>query len=429
MSKSDIPVELDERLVALIQAGRVKVPPYPAIAMRLGLLLKRSDYAMSELSALVTSDQTLTAAVLRAANSARARGNRTLASLHEAINRIGSNDLVRLAFAVGLGQEACKDGVLLDLRRTVWRQSVWSAFLCRELAGRWGLDPEPAFLCGLLHDFGRVVALALLEEILVGSGSGGMRLSQQRCFQVVEAYHIELGMVMAEKWSLPPLVAEVIRDHHYAAGSPARDHVELVRVADQVVMLMDTSLLVERQDLESVTALNAGEREFLADLLPALPGLVEGLDPQAGSALPRMSQYMRLQVEMADSASAEDVLHHADFEATCRVFGDDNRVSVIGIGPRRLQLLSARAYAPQTVVQLSLEADDGPFRMWCTLSSIRPQMRRHGQRFVLELKPFALTATAKLGWSELLASRTPATPEAEAGMDGSATPTPQGGSL
>jgi putative nucleotidyltransferase with HDIG domain len=425
MSKSEIPAELDERLVALIQAGRVKIPPYPAIAMRLGMLLKRPDYSMSELSALVTSDQTLTAAVLRAANSARARGSRSPTSLHEAIGRIGSNELVRLAFAVGLGQEACKDGVLLDLRRTVWRQSVWSAFLCRELAGRWGLDPDPAFLCGLLHDFGRVVAIALLEEILVGSGSG-IRLSQQRCFQVVEAYHIELGMVMAEKWSLPALVAEVIRDHHYAPGSPTRDHVELVRVADQVVLLMDSSLLVERADLETVAALNPGEREYLAELLPALPGLVEGLDPQAGSALPRMSQYMRLQVEMADAASAEDVVHHADFEATCRVFGNDNRVSVIGIGPRRLQLLSTRAYAPQTVLQLSLESDDGPFQMWCTLSAIRPQMRRHGQRFVLELKPFALTATAKLGWAQLLASRMPPSPDQNAGLDGSPPTTVEG---
>jgi putative nucleotidyltransferase with HDIG domain len=405
-----IPQELDQRLIALIQSDKVRVPPYPAIAMRLGILLKRPDYSMSELAALVTSDQALSAAVLRAANSAQLRGSAALVSLADAVVRVGSNELIRLAFTVGLGKEASRDGVLLDLRRTVWRQSVWSAFLCRELAQRWRLDPDPAFLCGLLHDFGRVVALSCLEEILV-TAAATIKLSPARCCQVVEAYHVELGMVMAEKWSLPKIVSDVIREHHYIAGDGARDYVGLVRASDQLVALMESSLIVERTDLDGIGSLTPEERGFIADLLPSLPGLVEGLDPQAGTAQPRVSQYMRMEVDSTESAP-EDVIHHADLEASCHVFGDETRCNVIGIGPRRVQLLSPRAYAPQTVVQLALDGEDGPFRMWCTLNSVRPQMRQHGKRYILELKPFALTATAKLGWAQLLATRVPAPPVA-----------------
>ena len=408
-----IPAELDARLVAIIQAGRVKVPPYPAIAMRLGLLLKRPDYEMGELAALITSDQALSAAVLRAANSARNRGNTPIHSLTDAVSRIGSNELVRLAFAIGLGKEASKDGVLLDLRRTVWRQSVWSAFLCRELARRWSLEPDAAFLCGLLHDFGRVVALSCLEEILISSGAE-IKLSPARCCQVVEAYHVEIGMVMAEKWALPAMVADVIRDHHYVPAAPSRDYVDLVRASDQVVALMESSLVVEREDLTGITSLDPAGRDYVADLLPALPGLVEGLDPQAGTAMPRVSQYMRIELDNSERPGADDVIHHTDLEASCRVFGDEVRCNVIGLSPRRLQLLSTRAYAPQTVVQLTLDGEDGPFRMWCTLTSMRSQMRRYGERFVLELKPFALTATAKLGWAQLLAAKASGPPPAVA---------------
>ncbi len=407
-----IPQELDERLVALIRSDRLRVPPYPAIAMRLSVLLKRADYSMSELAALITSDQALTAAVLRTANSASVRGNASLHSLSDAVSRIGSNELVRLAFTVGLGQQAGKDGVLLDLRRMVWRQSVWSAFLSRELARRWRLDPDQAFLCGLLHDFGRVIALACVEEI-VTSAQTPVQLSTARCCQVVEAYHVELGMVMAEKWGLPAMVSDVIREHHYLGVGVSRDLVGLVRATDQIVALMDSSLIVELADLEPIASLTAEERVFLADLLPALPGLVEGLDPQAGAPMPRVSQYMRLALDMTEPETVGDVLHHADFEASCRVFGDDTRCSVIGIGPRRVQLLSPRAYVPQTVMQLSLDGEDGPFHMWCTLGSSRVQMRRNGQRFVLELKPFALTAVAKLGWAQLLATRIPPGPSAQ----------------
>jgi putative nucleotidyltransferase with HDIG domain len=399
-----IPQELDERLVAIIRSDRVRVPPYPAIAMRLGMLLKRPDYSMGELAALVTSDQALSAAVLRAANSARMRAGASVHSLSEAVSRVGSNELVRLSFTIGLGKEASKDGVLLDLRRMVWRQAIWSAFLCRELARRWRVDPDAAFLSGLLHDFGRVIALACIEEILVSSGAA-IQLSSERACQVVEAYHVELGMVMAEKWGLPALVAEVIREHHSSTPSQ-RDQIGLVRATDQVVTLMESSLVVERSDLDAVDVLTPEERDFVTDLLPTLPGLVEGLDPQAGTPMPRVSQYMRIAIDNQEPTS-EDVLHHADLEASCQVFGDETRCNVIGIGPRRLQVLSPKAYAPQTVVQIALGSDDGPFRMWCTLSSIRPQMRRHGQRFVLELKPFALTAVAKLGWAQLLATSLP----------------------
>jgi putative nucleotidyltransferase with HDIG domain len=404
MNDEKIPKELDDRLVAFIGSNRIRVPPYPAIALRIGNLLKRADYSLGELTSLVTSDQALSAAVLRAANSARMRGTWQIQSLTEAVSRVGSNELVRLAFTVGLGQEASKDGVLLDLRRMVWRQSIWSAFLCRELASRWQLDPDAAFLCGLLHDFGRVITLACLEEIQAAAGAT-IRLSPIRCCQVMEAYHVELGMVMAEKWDLPNMVADVIREHHYVPGSITRDYVELVRVTDQVVLMMESSLIVERGQLDSIASLISVERDFIHELMPGLPGLVEGLDPQGGAPLPKMSLYMALDADAGDSG--EDILNHIDMEATCRVFGDDTRCNLIGISPRRLQLLSTRMYAPQTVVQLIVDGSDGPFRMWCTLTSIRQQTRRHGVRYVAEIRPFALTATAKLGWTQLLAASTP----------------------
>lgn len=405
---ADIPQQLDERLVSLIRSDKVRIPPYPAIAMRLSQLLKRDDYSMNEVAALVTSDQSLSAAILRAASSARLGGGAAIHSLPEALRRIGSNELVRLAFTVGLGKEASGDGVLLDLRRMVWRQSVWSAFLCRELAARWSLDPDAAFLCGLLHDFGRVIAVACVEQILVQSGAK-VRLSSERCAQVVEAYHVELGMVMAEKWKLPPLVADVIRDHHVRRPGGARDQTGLVCATDIIVSLLESCLVVDLADLDAVPTLTAAEKAFIADLLPALPGLVEGLDPQAGTPLPRVSQYLRSAMD-APEMPTDDVVHQADFAATCRVFGDETACNVIGIGSRRLQVLSPKAYAPQTVLQLSLDGDDGTFRMWCTINSVRTQMRRHGERYVLELKPFALTATAKLGWAELLATRLHAAP-------------------
>src|SRR5262249_52611992 len=153
-----------------------------------------------ELAKVVQSDQALTAAVLRYANSARnGAGGAPILSLDRAITQIGAKETVRCAIAGSLGAAATMPGPLVGLRHKVWKDALLCANLAQELASIRGLTPETAFLAGLLHDFGKIVLLAALDQ----KGSEPAMLPEAKWFELVERFHVEAGLRAAREWKLP----------------------------------------------------------------------------------------------------------------------------------------------------------------------------------------------------------------------------------
>src|SRR6266540_1684124 len=96
-------IDLDAAIVDLVSRGAVKIPPYPAVAMKVEQLVRRQDFGLGELTKLVASDQALAADALRLANSAFYSRGTPITSLNAAIGRIGAKEVSRLALASGLG--------------------------------------------------------------------------------------------------------------------------------------------------------------------------------------------------------------------------------------------------------------------------------------------------------------------------------------
>ena len=110
-------IDLDAAIVDLVSRGAVKIPPYPAVAMKVEQLVRRQDFGLAELTKLVASDQALAADALRLANSAFYSRGTAVTSLNAAIGRIGAKEVARLALASGLGVHAGKPGPLASLKR------------------------------------------------------------------------------------------------------------------------------------------------------------------------------------------------------------------------------------------------------------------------------------------------------------------------
>jgi len=194
---------------------------------------------------------------------------------------------VRLAIALGVGAEVCKEGTLFTLRRMVWRQALLSAELCRLLASGRGVSPDEAFVCGLLHDFGKAIGIACIEQILSVQESRPI-LSPERCQRVVEAYHVELGGVMAATWRLSPLVSEVITGHHPAQldSTALSQMLQLVIASDHIVELLERAPTLTMTDLATVPFLTDNERIRTVKLVGDLPAVVQSFDPSALAGSP-----------------------------------------------------------------------------------------------------------------------------------------------
>lgn len=219
-----------------MRSGGVRVPPYPAIALALERLRSRGA-SIGEIAELVASDASLAAAVLRRASTAATSTARGPVTIETAIWRLGFDELNQLVFATTLGGATLRSGPLATLRRDAWRRSLLAAFLSKELASHRGLAGETAFLGGLLHGFGSIVAIACAETM----GRDMPALPEAAWSSVIDEVEQSFGAVVAQQWSLPAPVVDTIA-HHKHPDQCTTDHrslVELVAAANRAITAVE----------------------------------------------------------------------------------------------------------------------------------------------------------------------------------------------
>ena len=383
---------LDEAISDLTARGAIDFPPYPAIALRISALVRSGDYGLDELARLVSSDQALASDLLRVANSASYSQGIPTSSIPQAVSRVGADELSRVALASALGATALARGPLANLRRVAWREGLAAALLCRELARTRGLPFDDAFTCGLLHDFGRVIAIGAIERI-----AAGQRLSRPMSAQfwnaVVDRHHVVLGVTLATRWALPKLVVDAIALHHEEPesdrGAESPDLVGIVRTVDPLVWLLrDRSHL--QATLDALATLSDEDGEALRRVLRGLSGFLASFerDPSAhdGSLLdpPARPAPTWPAAPRSDDRRVRFRIAGAEYEAT-------------GFGPNQL-FVRGPVPLPEELL-LEVEALHEPGLVFhARVLLCWPD----GERCGALLMPFALTGPALLHWQGLV---------------------------
>ena len=144
---------LEQQVIDALSFGFVPMPPYPPIARKLQQTITAGNYGLRDLAALIRVDQTLTAATLRHANTMGWPQMKNVLTIEQAVNRIGTEALTSVIYALTLAQSVGTEGPLLALRHLVWRQAITAAEICKRLATSRQLEPNEAFTAGILHSF------------------------------------------------------------------------------------------------------------------------------------------------------------------------------------------------------------------------------------------------------------------------------------
>lgn len=209
------------------------IPPMPIVANKATSIIDNPNSNIRDLASAISLDPSLASRVMRIANSAYYGVPRKVTSLQGAIVRVGFDvikSIVFLVSAYGLLQKPLRGYGLAS--GELWNHSVTCAIAARLLAQLKGYEyPEETYICGLLHDVGKIALDPFLPEGFAGSFQEA--LSQGRHPVEIEAAslgfdHAILGGMVAEKWLLPSQVVEAIRCHHQpsAAGiNPVLAHI------------------------------------------------------------------------------------------------------------------------------------------------------------------------------------------------------------
>jgi putative nucleotidyltransferase with HDIG domain len=181
-----------------------------------------------DLASVISTDQALTAQLIRLSNSAYYGFARRVGTVREAVVLLGFRQVRQIAVGASLmtmfKTARTDDGFDLDL---FWGHSVAVAVAGEAYAKRIGAaKPEDVFTAGILHDIGRlVIRRAMPAEFAQAvawarTGQVSLHLAEVRC----TGYgHDEVGRVLGQRWKFPSHLIDAIGRHHNAGLTPGRD--------------------------------------------------------------------------------------------------------------------------------------------------------------------------------------------------------------
>src|SRR5690349_17438657 len=141
---------------ALVLAAR-ELEPLPTTVTRLARILARQDWDLREVEETIALDQALTPRILRIANSALASRGHRIATVGDAVMRVGTGPIFSMAMALGVKSRLTKAVAQYGLAEgELWVHSVAAALTVESLGVRLRKRlPVESFTAALLHDVGK----------------------------------------------------------------------------------------------------------------------------------------------------------------------------------------------------------------------------------------------------------------------------------
>lgn len=177
----------------------------PVLAALIARLDRPEPPSADELADIIEKDPSLSAGILRLANTPAYRGAEPVDDLEEAVVRVGHREIHQTAVGAAAAQAV---GGVLD---GFWQHAVAVAVIARTIGD------ERAYLAGLLHDLGKIILYDRRPKLFRRLVDEARRVN--RPFHAVERQelgidHAELGAMLARKWELPDWLMRAIGEHH-----------------------------------------------------------------------------------------------------------------------------------------------------------------------------------------------------------------------
>jgi len=193
----------------------------PIVLTRILQLVDNNRASAQRLEKLILHDPSLSARILKLANSAFFSFRYEVKTISHAITLLGLNLVKSLAIGVSVFESFSK-GLReeIALISQLWMHSIGVGMMAQEIWLKRGnrAESEFALLCGLLHDLGKIL---YFKKDAVGYSRLFAREKRDQDPDIsaleLEHYgvdHATLGALIAKQWRLPPDLAKAVQQHH-----------------------------------------------------------------------------------------------------------------------------------------------------------------------------------------------------------------------
>lgn len=184
-----------EEMLGKVCSGDLKLPILPEVAMEVREVVNDSDSDIGMLSKAISKDAILSVKLIRAANSAVARGTGKVEDVKTAVMRLGMSYAANLSIGLSMEQVYRPKNIEIErMRREAWNNSVSVASMCQIFTHFCTtLSSDKGLLAGLVHNIGVLPILMYAEE-------NGLVKDMQTLNYLINGLHPLVGSKLLECW-------------------------------------------------------------------------------------------------------------------------------------------------------------------------------------------------------------------------------------
>jgi HD-like signal output (HDOD) protein len=227
------PMDAENRLTLQIyedlNSGHLLLPSLPEVAVRIGEAVNDEDTDARQIAGLIETDPVIALKIVKAANSARYGGVSQVATVTEAVARLGMQNTRILVLTFALRELFRTPSRQLEARMlALWEHSRHVGALAQVLADRVGaFNAHEALLAGLVHDIGCLAVVGYARDFPdVAQNTVALESS-------IRTLRSQLSGMILSTWQMPVELVTAAKEaeNWYRDHSGPADYADLIVVA------------------------------------------------------------------------------------------------------------------------------------------------------------------------------------------------------
>lgn len=187
-----------------------QLPVLPVLLIELMESFADENARVEDIAKKIAMDQSISAKIIRMANSSAYRRAQEVESTERAVIRLGFNQVRRIVVAASLSN------VFPDIpgfdKNKFWQDTFITASIAKTLAKHTKVNEETAFTCAMMHNIGELLLQILKPEecrlLTMAIEAGEPRLSAQR--EIFGFDYSQIGAELAKHWNFSSVFCDAI---------------------------------------------------------------------------------------------------------------------------------------------------------------------------------------------------------------------------
>ncbi|MBU0479466.1 MAG: HDOD domain-containing protein [Proteobacteria bacterium] len=203
-------------LKELIKKSR-DLPSLPTIAVQINAEIAKESLTAKSIAAIISRDLSLVAKILKMANSAFYGLSSQVDTIERAVMVLGMTSVKSLAMTLSVSSFFREEASGTIDMEGLWHHSLGCAITAKSLVKHDKNLAENAFICGILHDIGKIVIANLMPEemmMIMGTVAENHIRQSDAEREVLGFDHAQVGAELARSWHFPREYIDAIAHHH-----------------------------------------------------------------------------------------------------------------------------------------------------------------------------------------------------------------------